>query len=266
MKRIAIILVGLLLGQLLFAQEKAGNRPLKIKHAEPLYLDLMRDLGARKGEAEFNVGYGIAQYSDRKAHTGFVEYEWAVADRLGLEIEVPFSFSTNKGSNYHQDVEGLKLGTQYTFLVSEKHQASFAIGYMHELEIGQNTDPQVSAGFFKESISSPFLVAAKNFTALSTLIYVGPQFAYSMHDKNTHTSWSLNGSVHYMVPNSMHFIGLENNINIINGKMDYVLRPQIKVGIKPNFAIGILSGIPIKSERFQMDFMTRVIWEPNFKK
>lgn len=32
---------------------------VKIKHAEPLYLDLMRDLGARKGEAEFNIGYGM---------------------------------------------------------------------------------------------------------------------------------------------------------------------------------------------------------------
>ena len=33
--------------------------PPKVDHAEPLYIDLMRDLGARKGEAEINVGFGL---------------------------------------------------------------------------------------------------------------------------------------------------------------------------------------------------------------
>ena len=34
--------------------------PAKVKHAEPLFIDLRRDLGERKGEAEFNIGYGIS--------------------------------------------------------------------------------------------------------------------------------------------------------------------------------------------------------------
>lgn len=31
----------------------------KVLHAEPLYIDLIRDLGARKGEREWNVGLGM---------------------------------------------------------------------------------------------------------------------------------------------------------------------------------------------------------------
>ena len=36
-------------------------KPAKISHAEPLYLDLVRDLGARKGEREWNVGTQFSQ-------------------------------------------------------------------------------------------------------------------------------------------------------------------------------------------------------------
>lgn len=39
--------------------ENPKLRP-KILHAEPLYIDLIRDLGARKGEKEWNVGFGLA--------------------------------------------------------------------------------------------------------------------------------------------------------------------------------------------------------------
>ena len=32
------------------------KEPDKVLHAEPFYIDLIRDLGARKGEKEWNVG------------------------------------------------------------------------------------------------------------------------------------------------------------------------------------------------------------------
>ena len=43
--------------------------PDKVLHAEPLYIDLIRDLGARKGEKEWNFGYGLTDFND------FDEYE-----------------------------------------------------------------------------------------------------------------------------------------------------------------------------------------------
>ncbi|MFV0142991.1 MULTISPECIES: HAEPLYID family protein [Empedobacter] len=112
----------------------------KIEHAEPLNTDLMRDLGARKGEAEINVGFGVASKKGYNEYNGFVEYEWTVADRLGLEVEVPFSFNhksaDSDGSIYvpNNKIEGLKLATQYTFLVNEKRKMSLAVAYVHEFK------------------------------------------------------------------------------------------------------------------------------------
>ena len=112
-------------------------KPLKIRHAEPLYMDLIRDLGARKGEKEWNVGYGIEGHNDYTINHSFVEYEFSPVNRLGLEVEVPFAFyksaNAREGAEIPRNrVEGLKLAAQYTFLVSEKHQMSMAAGYMHE--------------------------------------------------------------------------------------------------------------------------------------
>jgi len=240
------------------------KRPVKVKHAEPLFIDLMRDLGARKGEAEFNIGYGIANYKNKKEQSAFVEYEWAVADRLGLEVEVPVSFTKTDLGQTINKIDGIKLATQYTFLVNEKHQTSLAIGYMHEMEFVNQRQFIKESALFKGFLATPFFIAAKNFNQISTLIYTGPEFEYNFKNRNTQTNWQLNASVHYMVPNSSHFIGIENNLRMEKGYVEYVMRPQIKVGILHNLAIGIVSGIPIKSNEFQLDFLTRIIWEPNF--
>ena len=52
----------LLSGAWAMAQEVAlpdttnQSKPLKVDHAEPLYVDLIRDLGPHKGEKEWNIG------------------------------------------------------------------------------------------------------------------------------------------------------------------------------------------------------------------
>ena len=57
--------------------ENEKNLPNKVTHAEPLYIDLIRDLGARKGEREWNVGLGLTDRSDYDEYITLVEYEWA---------------------------------------------------------------------------------------------------------------------------------------------------------------------------------------------
>jgi len=53
------------------------KEPAKILHAEPLYIDLIRDLGARKGEKEWNVGFGITDKNRFDEYEALIEYEWA---------------------------------------------------------------------------------------------------------------------------------------------------------------------------------------------
>lgn len=241
-------------------KKKSLDLPLKIKHAEPIYIDLMRDLGARKGEAEFNIGYGIANYKKSKQHNAFIEYEWAIADRIGMEVEIPTSFDSSSLSK----IDGIKLATQYTFLVNEKHQTSLAVGYMHEMEFTNTRQFQKQSSLFKGFISNPFFIAAKNFGSFSALLYTGPEFIYEFESKEIITNYALNASIHYMIPNSHHFIGIENNLLFEKEELEYIMRPQMKLGILHNFSIGVVTGIPIVSNDFTMDFMTRIIWEPNF--
>lgn len=43
--------------------------PEKVSHAEPLYMDLARDLGARKGEKEINIG---SEFTDKNSYSEYL--------------------------------------------------------------------------------------------------------------------------------------------------------------------------------------------------
>lgn len=76
----------------LYIQEVEDHKePAKVLHAEPLYIDLIRDLGARKGEKEWNIGLGLTDNQRFDSYEALVEYEWAPIDRFGLEVELPFT-------------------------------------------------------------------------------------------------------------------------------------------------------------------------------
>ncbi|SMB98017.1 hypothetical protein SAMN00120144_3514 [Hymenobacter roseosalivarius DSM 11622] len=75
-----------------------SQEPDKVLHAEPLYIDLIRDLGARKGEKEWNVGLGLTDNLRYDSYQLLVEYEWAPINRLGLEVEVPLTFYSGNGN------------------------------------------------------------------------------------------------------------------------------------------------------------------------
>ncbi|MEQ8239434.1 MAG: HAEPLYID family protein, partial [Cyclobacteriaceae bacterium] len=75
-------------------QVEDHKEPDKVLHAEPLYIDLIRDLGARKGEKEWNVGLGLTDNLKFDSYEALIEYEWAPIDRLGLEVELPYKFYT----------------------------------------------------------------------------------------------------------------------------------------------------------------------------
>jgi len=148
----------------LYIEEVQQNRqPVKVLHAEPLYIDLIRDLGARKGEREWNVGFGLTDKETYDEYTALVEYEWAPMDRLGLEVELPFSLHYPIAGNTSapgNKLNSLKMAAQYTFLVSGEMKTSLALGYIHEFELtgfkGYENDK-----LFTGNIFNPFFVAAK---------------------------------------------------------------------------------------------------------
>jgi hypothetical protein len=250
----------------LYIQEVEGKKAIdKVLHAEPLYIDLIRDLGARKGEKEWNFGLGLTDRNKGDMYTALVEYEWAPIDRLGLEIELPFSFyypnqqSTEERSS---KLNSFKAAAQYSFYVSEKNSTSMAIGYIHEFELTEFNKYRKS-NIYTGNIFNPFFIAAKRWgTNFHTLLYTGPSIFTHLNSTHTEFAWQVNSNIHYMIPGTRNFIGMEVNKNFLDNDFDMVLRPQMRVGIAENLLIGIVTGIPINRANDRLSTFLRIIYEP----
>ena len=250
-----------------FAQHN-DNKPTKITHAEPLYIDLIRDLGAHKGEKEWNVGVGMYDRKNHDTYEALIEYEWAPIDRLGLEIELPFTIASGKSIADHEttssQLNSVKLAAQYTFLVNEDKATSMAIGYINEFELSDFKN--FGKPLFKGNIYNPFFVAAKRWgNNVHTLLYTGPKFEHSFSNNHVETHWEINSNFHYMIPQTRNFIGLEINKNIHKKEFEMIARPQMRLAINDNTMLGIVVGIPIKKMDERMSTFLRLIWEPPHK-
>lgn len=254
----------------LFIQEyespKSAEKP-KVLHAEPLYIDLIRDLGARKGEKEWNVGVGMSDKRSFDEYEALIEYEWAVIDRLGLEVEIPVTiYSRQNGAarditKPSNRIESLKLAAQWSFLVSEKAKSTLALGYIHEFEL-VDLDKMGQGEFFKGNLFNPFLIAAKRWGRnYHTLIYTGPRIVKEF-GSTAQMVYEINTNFHYMISGTRNFVGMEINQEIADGRLFSVLRPQMRVGLAENLLVGIVTGIPLNREQQGLSSFLRIIYEP----
>ncbi|HMQ00292.1 MAG TPA: HAEPLYID family protein, partial [Cyclobacteriaceae bacterium] len=233
-----------------------------------LFIDLIRDLGARKGEKEWNVGMGLTDNTRYDEYEALIEYEWAPINRLGLEVELPFTFyypvngETNRDSIPRNKLNSLKMAAQWSFFVSTKLATTLALGYLHEFEITPFED-YGKKRFFEGNIFNPFFIAAKRWGLnYHTLVYAGPviEKRFGNHPANTHMQ--INTNFHYMIPGTRNFIGLEVNKEVYKNDFDMILRPQLRVGITDNVLIGIVTGIPVQRENERFSSFFRLIYEP----
>lgn len=269
MRKIFFFLCLILASSTVVAQQDTVTRSkkLKLSHAEPLYIDLIRDLGARKGEREFNVGFGFNDFRKFVNYSGFVEYEFAPINRLGFEIEMPFQFYRGMEAVNEEvpenGMEGLKLATQYTFLVSERYQTSLAVGYIQEFEMTSFNGLRQKEKYVSGTVYNPIFIAAKRWTShLHTLLYTGPVFEQHFGHKEINMVYQLNANIHYLFPGVTSFIGLETNMEFSGKETSVVFRPQVKFKISSSVAIGWVTGIPLHLKQEGISSMVRLIWEP----
>ncbi len=251
----------------LFINETEDREPIKILHAEPLYIDLIRDLGARKGEEEWNVGFGLTDRNRYDEYEALIEYEWAPVDRLGLEIELPFtlypSYQLNDAPS--SKLNGLKMAIQYTFLVSETLSTSMAFGYINELEMAEFKN-YGKENLFTGNVYNPFLVVAKRWRQnFHTLVYAGPEFLHHFDDQVVDVNWQINTNIHYMIRGTRNFIGVEFNKNINQNRFDMTIRPQMRVSLADNLLVGIVTGIPVSRDNERFSSFLRLIYEPRHR-
>lgn len=251
-------------------QVEDHKEPDKVLHAEPLYIDLIRDLGARKGEKEWNVGLGLTDNLKFDSYQALIEFEWAPIDRLGLEVELPFTFyspvnGTDNDSIPSNKLNSIKIAVQWSFFVNEPMATSMALGYINELELSDFRN--FGKPFIKGNIYNPFIVIAKRWgNNFHSLIYTGPMMEHNFSTNKFHTTFDINTSLHYMISGTRNFIGVEFNKTIDNGDFDMTIRPQMRLGIANNLLIGIVVGIPVSRENERLSSFIRLIWEPGHKK
>lgn len=254
---------------LFIVQKDDSKKPAKVLHAEPLYIDLIRDLGARKGEKEWNLGLGLTDNLSFDSYEALIEYEWAPMDRLGLEVELPFTFytpinGTAKALVPSNQLNSIKVAAQWSFFVNERAKTSMALGYINEFELSDFKnfgDPLI-----KGNVYNPFLVVAKRWgDNFHSLVYTGPMIEQNFITDKFHTTYDVNTSFHYMIPNTRNFIGIEFNKTFDDGDFDMTMRPQMRVGIVDNLMIGIVGGIPVSRENERLSSFLRLIWEPKHK-
>lgn len=249
----------------LYIQETENkNKRAKVLHAEPLYIDLIRDLGARKGEREWNVGLGLTDKNNYDEYQALIEYEWAPIDRLGLEVELPFTFypSATNATTPGSKLNGLKLATQYSFFVSEKLKTSMAIGYIHEFGL-TSFNNYGNDKLFTGNTYNPFFIIAKRWGSnFHSLLYTGPAIEHHFDSNASHTSWQINSNFHYMIPGTKNFIGIEFNKEVQTKDFDMTIRPQMRVAVAENLLVGIVTGIPVSRENERFSSFLRLIYEP----
>ena len=243
------------------------GQPLpKVLHAEPLYVDLIRDLGARKGEQEWNVGFGLLDESQFAEYELLVEYEFALFNRLGVEIELPFAFysaNDRNGTIPSNLLEGLQLATQYTFLVSTKASTSLAIGYLHKFKMVSFED-YGSQPLYSGNLFNPFFVAAKRWgRSFHTLIYTGPEIERVFNSGSSNVVFAINTNFDYMIPGTGNFVGIEFNKTIEDSDFDMTIRPQMRVEIDEYVLLGLVTGIPVSEGAEKLSIFFRLIYEPH---
>lgn len=239
-------------------------RPAKVSHAEPLYYDLVRDLGARKGEREINIGADFRNISNYNGYGLLAEYEFAPVDRLGLEAEADLSFfRKTDGSTEvpHNRLEGIRLSAQYSFFVSPEYQATMAAGYTQVFELADFRD-YGKRTVLTGTVYNPFFVAAKRWGEnFHTLLYTSSLIEHNFSGHAVIT-WQINTAFHYTIPQTKHFIGIELNKEIDEGNFELTIRPQVKVKLDQNFALGFVTGFPVNRYREHFSTFFRIIYEP----
>lgn len=251
----------------IFSLQAQNDLLPKVKHAEPLYMDLIRDLGARRGERELNIGGGMQRSNQYNSYSGFIEYEFAPFNRLGMEVEIPLQFYQPQSLDGNQNIipknriEGLKFSTQYTFLVSQEKNLSMAVGYTNQFIFHSFKTLYNENKLAKGNLYSPLFIAAKKWgDNIHTMVITGPLYEQRFSSSKNSLGYQLHASIFHTFLKS-NFVGFEINHVYLNESYSTIIHPQIKFKISSGVAIGLVTAIPVGSE-YQPSVFFRFIYEP----
>lgn len=202
---------------------------------EPMVFDLVRGLGAQKGEMEINTlmhqsfkshnkkpnrdpfGTGATTYDHQKIEWA-PEIEYVLADGFAVEFEAPF-----EGKYF----EAYKIAAQYTFGTPYKN-------YIHGLQL--IIEPTVE---FENYNTTLLYIGGYRFNdTLSTLFMVGGRTHLEGEHKHSSLEYITNATLFVDITHSLVF-GLENNYSrkVNNGRYAFNVIPQIQYELNKNIEL-----------------------------
>lgn len=227
---------------------------------EPLLFDLVRPLGARKGELEFNTlavfpwksrnrnvrkdPFGSGTTSpDRGGIEWAPELEYAITDNFAIEFEFPFEGSS---------LEEYKLGLQWTF------ENSFDKNYIHGIQF--LVEPTTE---WQDWNSTLLYLAGYRFDETwSTLAMVGGRMNLAGSQRDQSIEGLVNLSVFADVNESTK-LGLEINYsrNITQNPWSLIAIPQIHYDLTNDIQLQSGLGFGTFGNGHEYSFVSRLIFQ-----
>jgi hypothetical protein len=222
-----------------FIEGDAGHSSRDLRIPEPLLFDLVRPLGTKKGELEINT---LAQKSSTSGAINWAsEIEYAIADNLAIEFELPAENST---------FTDYKIAMQGTIESSRPHNM---IHGWQVLSVKNRNSKKYSA-------DALYINGFRLSDAWSTLNMIGVR--RSEFGSNGKNIYLLNNSIFYDASRRTT-VGLEINSEIHpNGHWKYRVTPQLHYDFTKKMTLQSGFGISKLNERKKHEniFSLRLIY------
>lgn len=206
-----------------FGAEELRDADNKPRIPEPMVFDLVRPLGARKGETEINV-LSLVPYNQRSARSEWApEFEWAVADGVALEFELPFEDWT---------LESYKMAGQLTF------GTAFNDHFIHGCQSILLYDRRSN----RWSPTLLYIAGVQFDDYWSALVMAGLRTGLPGDDRSERTESLFNFSVFRHLSDYVS-AGLESNSSTsLSGKAEHRLMPQLHLELQDHIMLQLGSG------------------------
>lgn len=76
------------------------------------------------------------------------------------------------------------------------------------------------------------------------------------------TAYEMHLNAHHLLRNTRHFVGIEMNSYWSDNRVDFTLRPQMRLEFSEHFLLGIVPGINLNRTEDRLSFFVRLIYEP----
>ena len=191
------------------------------------------------GEFEVNIVPSYFDYADQRHQDVEAELEYAISDRLMVEIEVPYRWLSFDGDG--EDIDGarnVELGAKWLLAAGEDFAASFGVGVA--LPSG-NDRPDISSDLWSVDLSLPLTY---RFSEKSMSLHV--ELGAEWEEQEGFEEQTINVAIERRPEGSNMTLQLGGNFIREDGDLEAYLIPAFEIAattIPFQFGMGVAAGL-----------------------